>query len=208
MIDAIRAGDWLMLPILLCSIVAVAIVIERCWSLSPARIAPPYLTAQIWIWRKNRQLDADRLDRIRGTSPLGEILAAGLVAARRGRAEMNKAIEQAGAQAAHDMERYLNALGTIALISPLLGLLGTVFGMIEVFDGIMARGTEDASLLAGGISQALLTTAAGLTVAIPSLMFHRHFRRRVDALTLTLEQASQQLVEMLFGDRETGANKA
>ncbi len=202
MIDVIRAGGWLMLPILLCSIVAAAIVIERFWSLGHSRIAPPYLMAQIWTWLKNKQLDADRLGRIRRASPLGKILAAGLIAARHGRPEMSKAIEQAGAQVVHDLERYLNALGTIALISPLLGLLGTVFGMIQVFDDIMLQGTGDAGLLAGGISEALITTAAGLTVAIPSLMFHRHFRRRVDALVLELEQESVKLVEILFGDRK------
>ena len=208
MIDVIRAGGWLMLPILLCSVVAAAIVIERFWSLSSARIAPPYLMAQIWTWLKNKQLDADRLGRIRRASPLGKILAAGLVKARHGRAEMNKAIEQAGAQVVHDLERYLNALGTIALISPLLGLLGTVVGMIQVFDDIMLQGAGEAGLLAGGISEALITTAAGLTVAIPALMFHRHFRRRVDALVLELEQESLKLVEILFGDRKINVTEA
>ena len=208
LIEVIRAGGWLMLPILLCSIVAAAIVIERFWSLGRSRIAPPYLMAQIWTWLKNKQLDADRLGRIRRASPLGKILAAGLVAARNGREEMSKAVEQAGAQVVHDLERYLNALGTIALISPLLGLLGTVFGMIEVFDDIMLQGTGDASLLAGGISQALISTATGLTVAIPSLMFHRHFRRRVDALALELEQESLKLVEILFSDRKIKLEEA
>lgn len=208
MIDVIRAGGWLMLPILLCSVVAAAIVIERFWSLSPARIAPPYLMAQIWTWLKNKQLDADRLSRMRRASPLGKILAAGLVSARHGRAEMSKAIEQAGAQVVHDLERYLNTLGTIALITPLLGLLGTVVGMIQVFDDIMLQGTGDAGLLAGGISAALITTAAGLTVAIPALMFHRHFRRRVDALILELEQESDKLVEILFGNRKITVTEA
>ncbi len=202
MFELITAGGWLMLPILLSSVVAAAIVIERFWSLSLSRIAPPYLLAQVWTWLKNKQLDADRLTRIRRASPLGKILASGLVAAQHGRAEMSKAIEQTGAQVVHELERYLNALGTIAQISPLLGLLGTVFGMIEVFDDIMLQGTGDASLLAGGISQALITTAAGLTVAIPSLLFHRHFRRRVDALVLELEHESLKLVEILHGDRK------
>ena len=208
LIDVIRAGGWLMLPILLCSVVAAAIVIERFWSLSRSRIAPPYLMAQVWTWLKNKQLDADRLGRIRRASPLGKILAAGLVSARHGRAEMSKSIEQAGAQVVHDLERYLNALGTIAQISPLLGLLGTVLGMIQIFDDIMLQGTGDAGLLAGGISEALITTASGLTVAIPAFMFYRHFRRRVDALVLELEQESLKLVEILFGDRKITVTEA
>ncbi len=203
LIDLVRAGGWLMLPILLCSVVAAAIVIERFWSLAGARIMPPYLMAQIWTWLKNRQLDADRLGRVRRASPLGKLLAAGLAASRGGRAEMRGAIEQTGAQVAHDLERHLNALGTIALISPLLGLLGTVFGMIQIFDDVMLRGTGDVGELSVGISEALITTAAGLTVAIPALMFHRHFRRRVDALVIELERESMKLIELLHAARES-----
>jgi len=200
--ELIRLGGWLMAPIMACSIVACAIIIERFWSLGRPRVAPPYLLAQVWTWLKNKQLDADRLGRIRRASPLGRILAAGLVAARHGREETGQALENAGTQVVHELERHLNALGTIALIAPLLGLLGTVWGMIQVFDDIMLLGAGNAELLAGGISEALITTAAGLSVAIPSLVFHRHFRRRVDALALELEQESLKFVEIVFGERK------
>lgn len=201
MVEIIKAGGWLMLPIILCSIVAIAIVIERFWTLSAARIAPRYTLGQVWTWIKNNELDAARLRTLRLASPLGQILAAGLVNAKHGRATMTVSIEQAASQVVHDLERYLNTLGTIAAITPLLGLLGTVLGMIEVFTQIMIEGTGNADALAGGISQALITTAAGLSVAIPAYMFHRMFMRRVDSLVLNLEQESIKLVDALHSDR-------
>ena len=201
MVEIIRAGGLLMLPIILCSIVAIAIVIERFWSLSASRITPKYVLAQVWTWLKNNQLDSSKLRELRLSSPLGQILAAGLLSSKYGRAAMIESIEQAAAQVVHDMERYLNTLGTIAAITPLLGLLGTVIGMIEVFTEIMIQGTGNANALAGGISQALITTAAGLSVAIPTYMFHRLFIRRVDSLVLSLEQESIKLVDALHSDR-------
>ena len=191
-----------MLPIILCSIVAIAIVIERVWSLSTARITPKYVLAQVWTWLKNNQLDSSKLRELRLSSPLGQILAAGLLSSRYGRAAMIDSIEQTAAQVVHELERYLNALGTIAAITPLLGLLGTVVGMIRVFSEIMLQGTGDANALAGGISEALITTAAGLTVAIPTYMFHRFFTRRVDSLVLNLELESIKLVDALHSDRK------
>jgi len=191
-----------MLPIILCSIVAIAIVIERFWTLSAARITPKYVLAQVWTWLKNNQLDSAKLRELRLSSPLGQILAAGLLNSKYGREAMIESIEQAAAQVVHDMERYLNTLGTIAAITPLLGLLGTVVGMISVFSEIMLQGTGNANALAGGISQALITTAAGLTVAIPTFMFHRYFTRKVDSLVLNLEQESIKLVDALHSDRK------
>ena len=201
MAEIVRSGGWLMLPILLCSIVAIAIVIERFWTLSATRISPKYVVAQVWTWLKNNQLDSTKLRELRLSSPLGQILAAGLLSSKNGRTAMNESIEQTAAQVVHDMERYLNTLGTIAAITPLLGLLGTVVGMIRVFSEIMLQGTGNANALAGGISEALITTAAGLTVAIPTYMFHRHFTRKVDSLVLSLEQESTKLVDEIHSDR-------
>ena len=201
MVELVRAGGWLMLPIILCSILAIAIIIERFWTLSAARVTPKYVLAQVWTWIKNNQLDATKLRELRISSPLGQILAAGLLSSKHGRAAMIESIEQTAAQVVHDMERYLNTLGTIAAITPLLGLLGTVVGMIRVFSEIMLQGTGNANALAGGISEALITTAAGLTVAIPTFMFHRYFMRKVDSLVLNLEQESIKLVDALHSER-------
>ena len=201
MVEIIRAGGWIMLPIILCSIVAIAIIIERFWTLNAARITPKYVLAQVWTWLKNNQLDSNKLRELRLSSPLGQILAAGLLSSKYGRAAMIEAIEQAAAQVVHDLERYLNTLGTIAAITPLLGLLGTVVGMIQVFNEIMLQGTGNANALAGGISEALITTAAGLTVAIPTFMLYSYFMHRVDYPVLNLEQESVKLVDALHSER-------
>jgi len=200
-VEIVKAGGWLMLPIILCSIVAIAIIIERFWTLSAARISPRHVVGQVWNWIKNNELDNTRLRELRLSSPLGQILASGLVNARYGRAAMIESIEQTASLVVHEMERYLSTLGTIAAITPLLGLLGTVIGMIKVFTEIMVQGTGNANALAGGISEALITTAAGLTVAIPAFMFHRMFMRRVETLVLGLEQESVKLVDALHSDR-------
>ena len=202
MVEIVSEGGWLMLPIILCSIVAIAIVIERFWTLSAARITPKYVLAQVWTWLKNNQLDSTKLRELRLSSPLGQILAAVLLSSKYGRQAMIDGIEQAAAQVIHDIERYLSALGTIAAITPLLGLLGTVVGMIRVFSEIMLQGTGNANALAGGISEALITTAAGLTVAIPTYIAHRFFMRRVESLVLNLELESIKLVDALHSDRE------
>ena len=202
MVEIIRAGGWLMLPIILCSILAIAIAIERFWSLSAARITPKYVLAQIWTWLKSNQLDSSKLRELRMSSPLGQILAAGLLSSKYGRAAMIETVEQTASQVIHDMERYLNTLGTIAAITPLLGVLGTFVGMIRVFSEIMLQGTGNANALAGGISEALISTAAGLTVAIPTYIAHRHFTRKVESLVLTLEQESIKLVDALHSDRK------
>ena len=201
MVEIVMAGGWLMLPIILCSILAIAIVIERFWTLSSNRIAPKEAVGQVWTWIKNNELDSNRLRELRVGSPLGQILASGLVQARQGREAMTSAIEQSAAVVVHELERYLSTLGTIAAITPLLGLLGTVIGMIRVFTEIMVQGTGNPNALAGGISEALITTAAGLCVAIPAYAAHRYFVRRVDTLVLALEQESAKLVEALHGDR-------
>lgn len=200
--ELISAGGWLMLPIILSSVVALAIVFERLWALRSSRVAPPNLLGQVWRWIKDGQLDATRLKTLRADSPLGEILAAGLANTRHGREIMKESIQEAATKVIHELERYLNTLGTIAAITPLLGLLGTVIGMIDVFTAVMVQGTGNTAVLAGGISKALITTAAGLTVAIPALFFHRFFMRRVDELVVAMEQEATKLVEVVQGSRD------
>lgn len=201
MFEIVKAGGWLMLPIIVSSIVAIAIIIERFWTLNPKRIAPRNVLAEVWGKIKHNQLDAAELRELRISSSLGQILAAGLVNSKSGRAIMTESIEQAASHVVHELERYLSTLGTIAAITPLLGLLGTVLGMIRVFSEIMAQGTGNANALAGGISEALITTAAGLAVAIPSLMFYRMFLRHVESLVIDLERESIKLVDALHTTR-------
>jgi len=200
--ELVKSGGWLMLPIVLCSIAVLAICIERFLALNPNKISPPQTLGQVWGWIKNNQLDAAQLKSLRNSSPLGRILAAGLSNSRHGRDVMKESIQEAASHVIHDLERYLNTLGTIAAIAPLLGLLGTVIGMIKVFTEIMLQGTGNAAVLAGGISEALITTAAGLSVAIPALIMHRFFSRRIDTVVVTLEQETIKLVDALHGDRE------
>lgn len=185
-----------MLPILLCSILAAAIVIERFWTLKASRVLPEDTARQLWSLLENGS-GSEGLQRLARSSPLGQLLVSGAINAEAGREAMVQAIEQRAAVIVHEMERYLNTLGTIAAITPLLGLLGTVLGMIRVFSEIMLQGTGNPNALAGGISEALITTAAGLTVAIPAYAFHRYFLRRVDSLVLSLEQEAGRLVEAM-----------
>jgi len=160
------------------------------------------MSDQIWLWARNKQLDAARIGSLRASSPLGRILAAGLVNLHHEREIMKESIEETGRHVVLELERYLNTLGTIASITPLLGLLGTVFGMIKVFAAIEVHGVGNAGSLAGGISQALITTAAGLSVAIPTLMFYRYFRGRVQTLVSNMEEEALKLIEVLHGERE------
>src|SRR5690554_2574792 len=180
--EIIQSGGILMWPLILCSVLAVAITAERFWTLRRNQIAPADLLSRVWGWMKKDQMNSARLRELRESSPLGRVLAAGLVNARHGRDLMKESIQEAASVEVHYMERYLNALGTIAGVSPLIGLLGTVLGMIEVFNQIVLQGTGNASAFAGGISEALITTAAGLTVAIPALVAHRILTRRVDEI--------------------------
>ncbi len=197
MLEIIKAGGWVMWPILACSVLAMAIVCERLWSLRSKRILPPYLVAQVWELYRKGQLDSVHLRRLQTSSPLGAVLAAGLANHRYGREVMKEAIEDAGRQVAHELERFLDSLGTVASISPLLGLLGTVLGMIKVFSAITAAGVGEPKVLAGGIAEALITTAAGLSVAIPALIFHRYFQARVDALVLRMENEALRFIEIM-----------
>jgi len=203
--ELVKAGGWLMAPIIACSVVALAIVVERAWSLREKRVVPGNLVGQIWRQARAGEITDEQVRELRDGSPLGRILAVGLINRNRERHVMKEAIEEAGRAVSHELERFLTALGTIAAISPLLGLLGTVIGMISVFTTITSMGVGNPAELAGGISQALITTAAGLSVAIPSLIFYRHFRGKVDALTVQMEQEAVKLVEILHGERPAQA---
>jgi biopolymer transport protein ExbB len=191
-----------MLPIIISSIVALAIIGERLWALQKKKVIPKHLVAQIWHWHSKGQLNDDQIAQIRQGSPLGRVLASGLSHVRSSRDVMKESIEESGRHEVHEMERYLNSLGTVAAITPLLGLLGTVIGMIKVFSVITSEGVGNPAILAGGISEALITTAAGMSVAIPSLMFYRYLRGRVEELVIFMEQESIKLVEVIHGERK------
>lgn len=208
MFEMVTAGGWLMLPIILCSVVAAAITVERFWALKQEKVVPGNLVSQVWQLHKNRELNNESIKLLRDSSPLGRILAAGLINMKHEREVMKEAIEETGRQVVLELERFLNTLGTIASITPLLGLLGTVIGMIKVFTAITAQGVGNPSVLAGGISEALITTAAGLAVAIPSLMFYRYFRGKVNMLVIKMEEESLKLVEVIHGEREIGEEAA
>ena len=200
MLELVKAGGWLMLPIILSSIIALAICVERFLKLNPDKVAPRNLLNQVWGWLQNKQLDAEKMRELRRGSPLAQILATGLANAKFGRDIMKESIEDTASHIIHDLERYLNALGTIAAVAPLLGLLGTVLGMIRVFTEIMVQGSGNAGVLAGGISEALITTASGLCVAIPALIMHRYFLRRIDELVVRMEQDAMKLINAMHGE--------
>lgn len=202
MFEIIKSGGWMMLPIIICSIAAMAIIGERLWTLQKKRILPPELVPQVWKLYREQKLTASALKQLKNNSPLGCILAAGLMNSHHGRKFMKETIEETGRKVVHDLERYLNTLGTIAAVGPLLGLLGTVFGMIKIFAALMEHGAGDPAMLAGGISEALVSTAAGLTVAIPSLIFHRYFERLVDEYVVAMEDEALNLIDIVHGDRE------
>lgn len=202
MFELIQAGGWLMVPLIGCSILALAIVIERLVALRPSRVVPPGLLAHVWELVRSGEMTPERMGVIKQESPLGSIVVAGLNSAANGREVMKESIQEAATAVVHELERFLNPLGTIAAITPLIGLLGTVIGMIKVFTEIMIQGTGNANVLAGGISEALITTAAGLSIAIPALVAHRYFQRQVDTLILTMEQEAIKLVEMVHGERD------
>lgn len=200
--ELVKAGGWLMAPIIVASIVALAICIERGWALRSRRVAPPELLPEVWSWIRNNQLNADRLRQLKSGSPLGEILAAGLLNSRHGREFMKESIEESANVVIHHMEKYLSVLGTLAMISPLLGLLGTVVGIIEAFMAVTGGGMADPSLLAAGISKALVTTAGGLFIAIPAMVMHRFFIRHIANMAVEMEQQAIKLVDIVHGDRE------
>ncbi len=186
-----------MAPIILCSILALTIIAERFWSLRRSKVVPYDLGKLVEDWAARHELDRRHIDQLRSGSALGRVLAAGLINRHRSRDLIKEAVEDTGRHVVHELERFLNTLGTIAGISPLLGVLGTVIGMIKVFSAIMVHGVGNANQLAGGISEALLTTAAGLTVAIPSFFFYRYFKGKVEAYVVSMEEQAINLIEAI-----------
>ena len=205
--EIIRAGGPLMWPILLCSVVAVAIFVERLWTLSPRRVNPAELTDKIWKLVQTRTLTDRHVEALEQNSPLGRVLASGLANRDRGRDIMKEVIEDTGRHVVYELERFLDALGTIAAITPLLGLLGTVTGMISAFEAITVQGVGDPQVLSGGIGEALITTATGLIVAIPALIAHRYLRGRVDRLVVDMEKEAMKLVQAYDRLQASGAGK-
>ena len=202
--ELIKSGGWVMWPILALAALSLAIILERFWTLRRKQVIPPDLGREVREWAATHKLDPAHLDALRQNSPLGELLAAGLEVRDRPREQIKERIEDIGRHVAWELERFLNTLGTIASVAPLLGLLGTVFGMIRMFLGILKSGVGNANQLAGGIGEALITTAAGLCVAIPALMFYRYFRGRVAEYVVEMEKQAIALLDTL----ETGAPKA
>ena len=197
MLELIKAGGWVMIPIISLAVLALAIVLERFWTLRRKEVMPPGLGEEVRQWARGRTLDPKHIDVLRRNSPLGELLAAGLEVRHRPRELIKERIEDVGRHIAHRLERFLNTLGTIAAVGPLLGLLGTVFGMIEMFLDILTTGVGDANQLAGGIGQALISTAAGLCLAIPALMFHRYLRGVVTGYVVDMEKQATALLDAL-----------
>lgn len=197
MIELVKAGGWPMIPLLLLSFVALAIIVERFWSLRRAVVMPPGLGEEVRNWAKRGNLEQSHIDSLRSTSPLGSLLAAALDVRHKSREAIRERVEDTGRHLVHRMEKYLNTLGTIAAAGPLLGLFGTVVGMIQMFLGILDHGIGDVNQLAGGIGKALVCTAMGMIVAIPALMFHRYFRGRIAGNIVDMEHEAMQLLDVL-----------
>ena len=195
--EIVRAGGWMMGPIILFSIIAVAIILERLWTLQDRRVLPPDLTKRVWQLVEANQVSDQVIVALAQNSPLGKVLAAGLANRHRSREALMERLEDAGRHVVHELERFLNMLGTIAGVSPLLGLLGTVGGIIKAFNAINAGGMGDPRMLSGGIAQALVTTAAGLCVAIPALIAYRYLRGRVDRIVIEIEKDAISLADAL-----------
>jgi biopolymer transport protein ExbB len=204
MLEIVQAGGWLMWPIIGCSVVAVAIILERLWTLQEKRVLPASVANHVWELLQQDQLDVKQIQEVHQSSPIGQVLAAGLAYRHASRDVLKEVVEDTGRHVVHDLERYLSPLGTIAAISPLLGLLGTVSGMIRSFTAITANGVPNPAVLAGGISEALVATAAGLTVAIPALIAYRYLRGRVDGLVVKIEKESMRFIEALLHQQRTG----
>jgi biopolymer transport protein ExbB len=202
------AGSWAMLPILVCSAIALAIILERFWTLRRKAVLPPGLGDEVREWARTRKLDPQHLTDLAANSPLGELLAATLAVRHRPREVIRERVEDSGRHVVHRLERFLNTLGTIALISPLLGLLGTVFGLIRMFFAVMVSGVGDPLKMAGGIGEALVCTAAGLCVAIPAYFFHRYFRGLVADYVVDMERQVFLLTDELTATTEPLASAA
>lgn len=197
MFEIVKSGGPLMVPIILASIVAAAIFLERLWTLQQRRVLPAEITDKVWKLVEQRQIQDKHVAALQHNSPLGKILAAGLANRHRERSIIKEAIEDTGRHVVHELDRFIGTLGTIASVSPLLGLLGTVVGMIRTFNAIQTEGVGDPAALGGGIAEALITTAAGLSVAIPALLAYKYLRGRVESLVVQMEKESIKLVQAM-----------
>jgi len=196
----IQAAGWPIWPLLLASVIAVALIIERFVSLRDYKVIPPTLLEQVLAVYQRQGVSQDVVDKLAADSPLGAVLAAGLRNYKSSRYVMKEAIDETGRAVTHELERFLTTLGTIATAAPLLGLFGTVIGMIEIFGSQSPTGTNPQQL-AHGISVALYNTAFGIAISIPALIFYRHFRNKVDSLVVRMEQAAARLVDIVHGER-------
>ncbi|AOY01576.1 MotA/TolQ/ExbB proton channel family protein [Jeongeupia sp. USM3] len=201
MLAIIEAAGWPIWTIIVCSVTAVTIIIERLLSLRKSQVLPEGLLARAVQEYRSSGVSPEMLGKLAASSPLGRVLAAGLKNVKSSRDIMKESIEETGSAVAHQLERYLNTLGTIAAVTPLLGLLGTVIGMIEIFGAQSPTGGTDPATLAHGISVALYNTASGIMVAVPALMFYRYFRGKIDDFLVEMEQQAVKLVEVVHGDR-------
>jgi biopolymer transport protein ExbB len=206
MLEIVQAGGWVMLPIIAGSVIAAAIILERVWTLQHKRVIPPGLLTQVQEFIAHDQLDPSHLQTLHQSSPLGQILAVGLLNRHAERDALKESIEDCGRHVVHELERYLGTLGTIAGASPLLGLLGTVLGMIQMFAGVTATGVGNPAAVAGGIGQALISTAAGLIVAIPALIAYRYLRGRVEGLVVEMEKETIKFLETVTAQNRASAD--
>lgn len=204
--EIVKAGGPFMVPIILCSIAAVGILLERLWTLQRKRVLPQELIKKVTQLADSNQVNEKVIDALEKNSPLGRVLAAALANRDRGRAIMMERVEDTGRHVVHELERFLNTLGTIASISPLLGLLGTVTGIIRAFNAVMMGGMGDPRMLAGGISEALITTAGGLAVAIPSFIAYRYLRGKVERIVIDMEKIAVKFADSLGASPQAGAD--
>ncbi len=195
--EIVLAGGPVMVPILLCSLLAAGITVERFWSLRRKTVIPEELGEQVRDWARGRKLDREHIEALRRTSALGAVLAAALANRHRSREIIKESVEDTGRHVVHEMERFVGGLGVIAGLTPLMGLMGTVFGMIQTFTAIGQHGVGDANLLAAGIAQALITTAAGLLVAIPAFFFHHYFKSRIARYIIDIEKQVIALIDTI-----------
>jgi biopolymer transport protein ExbB len=195
--EIVKAGGPFMVPIILCSIIAAGILFERLWTLQRKRVLPQELIKRVTDLTDKNQVTPKVIEALEKNSPLGRVLAAALINRDRGREIMMERVEDTGRHVIHELERFLNSLGTIASISPLLGLLGTVTGIIRAFNAVMLGGMGDPRLLAGGISEALITTAGGLAVAIPSFIAYRYLRGKVEGIVVDMEKIAVKFADSL-----------
>jgi biopolymer transport protein ExbB len=201
--EIVKAGGPFMVPIILCSIIAAGILLERLWTLQRKRVLPQELIKRVTELADRNQVTPKVIDALEKNSPLGRVLAAALANRDRGREIMMERVEDTGRHVIHELERFLNSLGTIASISPLLGLLGTVTGIIRAFNAVMLGGMGDPRMLAGGISEALITTAGGLAVAIPSFIAYRYLRGKVEGIVVDMEKVAVKFADSLGAVAQT-----